>query len=182
MVRITMLAGFLLILPAWASLRGAEKPSSPTTGVQAKPSSITGCPAGFVDCGTCLCTPKENCETGCTAQVPGAASVPNVPNVPSPEAPEEDMNQTNETNETNETNVEPHIVWTPSRLPYCPRTYVDCGTCLCVPMSTCTYCPGAWSPAPPTPGPPTSPAEPRPSQVPGCPANYYDCGTCQCVP
>ena len=34
-----------------------------------------------------------------------------------------------------------------SEVPYCPASYVDCGTCLCVPYATCQWCPGvanAW--------------------------------------
>merc|ERR1719183_957548 len=33
----------------------------------------------------------------------------------------------------------------PSTVPGCPDSYVDCGTCLCVPKSTCQWCPGGGS-------------------------------------
>ena len=72
-----------------------------------------------------------------------------------------------------------HIISRPSSIPYCPVHFVDCGTCLCVPPTTCGFCPGAWSPSPP-PAPVVGGSE-RPSVVPGCPASYVDCGTCLCL-
>ncbi|CAE8582664.1 unnamed protein product, partial [Polarella glacialis] len=30
----------------------------------------------------------------------------------------------------------------PSTVPYCPKSYVDCGKCLCVPATTCRWCTG----------------------------------------
>lgn len=44
-----------------------------TQRVSPVPSTITGCPKGYVDCGTCLCTPKANCKTGCAAAVAPAS-------------------------------------------------------------------------------------------------------------
>ena len=142
-------------------------PSRPPSGGNntGVPSRVVGCPAGFVDCGRCLCTPPGNCLS-CGAWPPGPPTLP---------PPELENETENDTNETGSNGTEPHIVWTPSTVPYCPSGFVDCGSCFCVSMETCPYCPGAWSPAPP-------PAVPSPSRVPGCPANYYDCGTCQCVP
>ena len=66
------------------------------------------------------------------------------------------------------------IISRPSSVPYCPLHFVDCGTCRCVPLTSCGFCPGAWSPSPhPAPG------NGRPSVVPGCPASHVDCGTCR---
>merc|ERR1719334_1980372 len=59
----------------------------------------------------------------------------------------------------------------------CPDSYVDCGTCLCVPESTCQWCP---DPVLPTHSENLSVTSP--STIYGCPENYVDCGTCLCVP
>lgn len=58
---------------------------------------------------------------------------------------------------------------------------VDCGSCLCVPVTSCQWCPGALRPLPSNPSPPSG-GDGQPSRVPGCPAHYVDCGTCLCVP
>lgn len=58
---------------------------------------------------------------------------------------------------------------------------VDCGSCLCVPVTSCQWCPGALRPLPSNPSPPSG-GYGQPSRVPGCPAHYVDCGTCLCVP
>jgi len=254
------LTGFLILLPAWASLRGAElnNETQRASPVKPVPSKITGCPAAYMDCGICRCAPATACETGCgntavPARLPTSPTSPandsistvpsRIPGCPvgyvdcgsclctpptscptfcglSPSPPVLPpvwpglpfgngsnltngtngtnltivINVTNATNVTNITNITnvtvPQLISRPSQVPYCPQSYVDCGSCVCVPLSTCYYCPGAWSPAPGLPTTPALPAPapappavvPRPSQVPGCPANYYDCGTCQCVP
>ena len=36
----------------------------------------------------------------------------------------------------------------PSTIPGCPAGFVDCGTCLCVPASTCQWCPSGAGQAP----------------------------------
>ena len=113
-----------------------------------------------VDCGTCLCVPLTSCQW-----CPGAYS-PSRPSRPSPAPAPAPINSR------------------PSTVPGCPASYADCGTCLCVPQTTCRWCPGATAPAPalpapsPTPVPAPSPIQSRPSTVPGCPASYKDCGTC----
>ena len=90
-----------------------------------------------------------------------------------------------------------------SEAPPC-QGYKDCGTCRCVPESTCQWCPGAYTPALPSATPNNSVI--RPSSVFGCPASFKemdacgepgvlshvrtlpfvgtaeDCGTCLCVP
>lgn len=53
---------------------------------------------------------------------------------------------------------------------------VDCGTCLCVPESSCQFCPGAWSAGGgssgvTTPAPTSPQIVARPSTVPYCPAS-----------
>lgn len=50
-----------------------------------------------------------------------------------------------------------------SGMPYCPSTWVACGSCDCVKPSRCHLCPVV-------------------STKPGCGANFYDCGRCECVP
>ena len=142
----------------------APAPATPPSNGEPVPSTIPGCPAGYVDCGGCFCTPRSTCDA-CNVTRPPTLW-PGLPN---------GSNGTNETNAT-----VPHLNFTPSRVPQCPRGGVDCGTCLCVSVATCAYCPGAWTPSPPVSSP--GGVVPVHSRVPGCPANYYDCGTCQCVP
>ena len=50
--------------------------------------------------------------------------------------------------------------------------YKDCGTCRCVPESTCQWCPGAYTPALPSATPNNSVI--RPSSVFGCPATFKE--------
>ena len=147
----------------------APAPAPAPSNGEPVPSTIRGCPAGYVDCGGCFCTPRSTCDA---CNVTGPPTLwPGLPGT----------NGTNGSNGSNETNATvPHLNFTPSRVPQCPRGYVDCGTCLCVSVGTCAYCPGAWVPAPPVSSP--GGVVPVHSRVPGCPANYYDCGTCQCVP
>lgn len=136
--------------------------------IVSKPSSVPYCPASYVDCGTCLCVPQSSCQY-CPGAWSGGSGGSGGSSTPRPT---------------------PEIVARPSTVPYCPASYVDCGTCLCVPYATCQWCPGAYSSTPVHPGP-ALPAPPRPSLghinsrpsvVIGCPASYVDCGTCLCVP
>lgn len=139
----------------------------PTPEIVARPSVVPFCPAGFVDCGTCLCVARATCQW-----CPFAANPPARPALPAPT-----------------TGI---VNSRPSTIIGCPAAYRDCGTCFCVPESSCQWCPGAITrpslPAPsptpsPTPSPPTtSPISSRPSTVIGCPASYKDCGNCKCVP
>ncbi|CAJ1426293.1 unnamed protein product [Effrenium voratum] len=168
----------------WCPGSGTGVPG-PIETVPTRPSDVIGCPASYVDCGTCRCVPESTCQW-----CPGAETA-------TTEEPDFD-NETNVTDTTETTTMGWHIVSRPSEVPLCPRGYVDCGTCRCVPESSCQWCPGAWvpgvpSPTPetptpvprpvptPTPTPVPSPA-PRPSEVPFCPRNYKDCGWCLCVP
>ena len=92
--------------------QGVAKVSEKT----AWPSVVFGCPLGFVDCGYCLCVPVDTCIY-CSGGLPPPAPLPAPP--PPPTHP---------------------AVPTPSTIIGCPYGEVDCGYCLCVPVSTCLYC------------------------------------------
>jgi len=164
------------------------------------PSTIVGCPALYVDCGTCRCVPRATCrwcgsttepELNVTLPVPGTNFTARPSEIPYCPArfvdcggcrcvpfstcqwcPQSDVPASNSTNAT---------VQSPSLVPGCPSGYVDCGTCRCVPESTCQWCPGG-SGQPQVPSRPQSNVTSRPSVIPFCPANYKDCGSCLCVP
>ncbi|CAJ1346483.1 unnamed protein product, partial [Effrenium voratum] len=151
---VTKLLAGLLLPCAWASLRVADVNLKTRRLAEPRPSTITGCPADYKDCGQCRCVPPTVCSK-CPAET---ASKP----VAAPSA-----------DPSGDSDNEP----VPSAIIGCPRGFVDCGSCQCVPRSSCQYCGGSRPPFPPSGG-----SEPQPSETPGCPASYVDCGTCRCVP
>lgn len=149
-------------------------------GSAARPSTVPYCPDNYVDCGTCLCVPKSTCEW-----CPGAKSSSflavapttniSVANVKDLAAPLEMESSSFLAVAQANSSAGQNSVTSPSSIYGCPESYVDCGTCLCVPESTCEWCPSGQ--------PVEVPAEvTKPSTIWGCPESYVDCGTCLCVP
>jgi len=141
---------------------GVTTPAPTSPQIVARPSTVPYCPASYVDCGTCLCVPHATCQW-CPGAYSSSPVHPTRPSLPRPRPPMGDIQSR------------------PSRVVGCPRSYVDCGSCLCVPVTSCQWCPGALRPLPSNPSPPSG-GDGQPSRVPGCPAHYVDCGTCLCVP
>ncbi|CAE8657487.1 unnamed protein product [Polarella glacialis] len=135
----------------------AEHSPASSEAPPSRPSTLPYCPSNYVECGTCRCVPESTCQW-----------CPAAPNTSDPYQPP-----------PNETHPIPSR---PSTVPYCPGGYVDCGTCLCVPSSTCQWCSGGAEPyePPPKENYPITPT--WPSRVPYCPRTFVDCGSCPCVP
>ena len=199
-------ASFLSLQAQRSSLNGDSRLKNAVVqrleaNLDVRPSSVAGCLADYVDCGTCLCVPRATCrfcyatEPNVTLPVPGrnfTARPSEVPYCPRrfvdcgdcncvplstchwcPDSTEQEPGEPNVT--------DPSEILQPSRIPGCPLNYVDCGTCTCVPRATCRWCPGVAAP----PTPPTSPqtnVTMRPSVIPFCLATHVDCGSCLCVP
>ena len=118
----------ILVLPAWAALRGGNQSTQCL--------NLSGVSCSVLCSGILTC---KHSERNCSSSSPRTR----------------------------------RLAIRPSTVPYCPVGYKDCGTCRCVPESTCQWCPGGLhQPVP----------EPIESTVPGCPPNYVDCGDCLCVP
>ncbi|CAK9086686.1 Tyrosyl-DNA phosphodiesterase 2 (Tyr-DNA phosphodiesterase 2) (5'-tyrosyl-DNA phosphodiesterase) (5'-Tyr-DNA phosphodiesterase) (TRAF and TNF receptor-associated protein) [Durusdinium trenchii] len=125
---------------------------NPLPNVSMRPSEVPGCPETNKDCGQCSCVPESSCNW-----CPGAAAVATTPGTepvttsPVQVTTPEPMPST--TTSSYDGLTSPGIISRPSRVPYCPAAYRDCGI-----------------------------VNSRPSTIIGCPAAYRDCGTCFCVP
>eukprot|EP00490_Sorites_sp_Unknown_P023325 CAMPEP_0114689650 /NCGR_PEP_ID=MMETSP0191-20121206/64808_1 /TAXON_ID=126664 /ORGANISM="Sorites sp." /LENGTH=360 /DNA_ID=CAMNT_0001978581 /DNA_START=45 /DNA_END=1127 /DNA_ORIENTATION=- len=111
--------------------------SSMSYGLQ-KPSKVTWCPEGYVDCGSCLCVKDLFCLGNSTTSPCGGAYVGQIPGA----------GRKCGSCMGYDTNDQDCFNWycrgtaatfshNQSSIKDCPKGYVDCGKCDCVPESTC---------------------------------------------